>query len=80
MNAALVYRNWLFVRRIAEEDLGGEARAEYGKRVVENLAVDLAASYWKDFDFGSLYKFVLFYRRFPIVNSASPQSSGLICS
>ena len=76
VNAALVYRNWLLGRRIAEEDLGGEARAEYGKSVIENLAVDLTAIYGKGFDFGSLYKFIAFYRRFPILDSLSPKCSG----
>ncbi|MBQ9431184.1 MAG: DUF1016 family protein [Kiritimatiellae bacterium] len=78
VNAALVYRNWLLGRRIAEEDLGGEVHAEYGKRVVENLAVDLTAIYGKGFDFGSLYKFIAFYRRFPILDSLSPKSGGLL--
>ena len=78
VNAALVYRNWLLGRRIAEEDLGGEARAEYGKSVVEHLAVDLTAIYGKGFDFGSLYKFIAFYRRFPILDSLSPKSGGLL--
>ena len=78
VNAALVYRNWLLGRRIAEEDLGGGDRAEYGKRVVENLAVDLTAIYGKGFDFGSLYKFIAFYRRFPILDSLSPKSGGLL--
>ena len=78
VNAALVYRNWLLGRRIAEEDLGGETRAKYGKRLIENLAVDLTAIYGKGFDFGSLYKFIAFYRRFPILGSLSPKSGGLL--
>lgn len=78
VNAALVYRNWLLGRRIAEEDLGGEARAEYGKRQVENLAIELTSVYGKGFDFGNLYKFISFYRRFPILESLSPKSGGLL--
>ena len=69
VNAALVYRNWLLGRRIAEEDLSGETRAEYGKSVIENLSVGLTAIYGKGFDFGSIYKFIAFYRRFPILDS-----------
>lgn len=33
VNVALVRRNWLLGRRIAEEELDGEDRAEYGTQV-----------------------------------------------
>lgn len=78
VNAALVYRNWLLGRRIAEEDLSGETRAGYGKSVIENLAVGLTTIYGKGFDFGSIYKFIAFYRLFPILDSLSPKSGGLL--
>ena len=78
VNVALVYRNWLLGRRIAEDDLGGRDRAEYGKQVIGNLAAQLTALYGKGFDFGSLYKFMLFYRRFPILDSLCPKSGGLL--
>lgn len=78
VNAALVYRNWLLGRRIAEEDLGGESRADYGKRVIMGLSDDLTTTYGKGFDFGSLYKYLLFFRRFPILDSLSPKSGGLL--
>ena len=78
VNVALVYRNWLLGRRIAEEDLGGAARAEYGSRVVTSLAEQLTGIYRDGFDRRSLYMFLQFYRRFPIVDSLSPQSGGLL--
>ena len=78
VNVALVYRNWLLGRRIAEEDLGGAARAEYGSRVVTSLAEQLTGIYGDGFDRRSLYMFLQFYRRFPIVDSLSPQSGGLL--
>ncbi len=78
VNAALIYRNWLLGRRIAEEDLGGEKRADYGKRVIMGLADHLTVTYGKGFDFGSLYKFLQFYRRFPILDSLSSKSGGLL--
>ena len=78
VNVALVYRNWLLGRRIAEEDLGGAARAEYGSRVVTSLAKQLTGIYGDGFDRRSLYMFLQFYRRFPIVDSLSPQSGGLL--
>ena len=78
VNVALVQRNWLLGRRIAEEELKGANRAEYGKRIVMVLAEQLTALYGKGFDFGSVYKYLQFYRRFPILDSLSPKSGGLL--
>ena len=76
VNAALVQRNWLLGKRIAEEELKGE-RAEYGRQVVKELAEQLTAEYGSGFDFGSLYKYVQFYRTFKILESLTPKSGGL---
>ena len=35
VNLALVHRNWLLGRRIAEEELKGESRAEYGLKIIK---------------------------------------------
>ena len=78
VNVALVQRNWLLGKRISEEDLKGADRAEYGKQVVQKLALQLTAEYGKGFDFGSLYKFLQFYKKFPILDSLSPKSGGLL--
>lgn len=78
VNAALVQRNWLLGKRISEEDLKGADRAEYGKQVIQKLALQLTAEYGKGFDFGSLYKFLQFYKKFPILDSLSPKSGGLL--
>ena len=72
VNAALVYRNWLLGRRIAEEDLGGETRAEYGSYIIDSLSTSLSGLYGEGFDRRSLYMFLKFYRRFPILDSLSP--------
>jgi hypothetical protein len=74
VNVALVQRNWLLGKRISEEDLKGADRAEYGKQVIQKLALQLTAEYGKGFDFGSLYKFLQFYKKFPILDSLSPKS------
>ena len=78
VNVALVYRNWLLGRRIAEEDLGGKDRAEYGKQVVVNLSKQLTMLYGSSFDFTNLYKFMQFYRTFPILDSLCLKSGGLL--
>ena len=56
----------------------GVDRAEYGKQVIHKLALQLTAEYGKGFDFGSLYKFLQFYKKFPILDSLSPKSGGLL--
>jgi len=36
VNLTLVQRNWLIGQRIAEENLGGNERAAYGKQVIHD--------------------------------------------
>ena len=80
VNVALVVRNWLLGRRIAEEELGGDTRLElYGRKVVPMLAKELTATYGKGYTRTSLYQYVQFYRMFPeIVHAASGQSHVLL--
>ena len=61
VNVALLQRNWLIGKRIAEELLQGDDRAEYGARVMKSLSKDLTRLYGKGFDYSSLYKFSRFY-------------------
>lgn len=65
VNASLVERNWLLGKRIAEEDLLGQNRAEYGAQVIKLLSQDLTSKYGKGFDASNLYKFKQFYQCFP---------------
>lgn len=79
VNLALVQRNWLLGYRIAQEELKGEERSEYGKGIIKNLADELTAVYGKGFDFGSLYKYCRFYKLYPeILDSVSPKSGTLL--
>lgn len=79
VNAALVQRNWLLGYRIAQEELKGETRAEYGAELIKKLSKALTAEYGKGFDYSSLYKYVRFYNSFPqILDSASPKSAPLL--
>lgn len=79
VNLALVQRNWLLGYRIAQEELKGEDRSEYGKGIIKNLADELTAVYGKGFDFGSLYKYCRFYKLYPeILDSVSPKSNMLV--
>ena len=50
VDVMLVYRNWFIGKRIAEEELRGGSRAEYGKSQMSDLAVALTAKYGKGFE------------------------------
>lgn len=74
VNVAMIQRNWLLGKRIADEELKGKNRAEYGKEIVKKLSDFLTNKYGKGFDFSSLYKYVRFYKEFPeILDLASPK-------
>lgn len=65
VNIAMVQRNWLLGKRIAEEELQGEDRAIYGKEIVKQLSIHLTNVYGKGFTQSNLYQFVQFYKFFP---------------
>ena len=58
VNLALVRRNWLLGRRIAEEEMKGERRAEYGLEIIKKLSTNLTKEYGKGFDRSNLYFFL----------------------
>lgn len=79
VNVALIQRNWLLGYRIAEEELSGGDRAEYGASVIQKLSKEFSNEYGKGFDYSSLYKYARFYKSFPkILDSASPKSLPLL--
>lgn len=65
VNIALVERNWLIGYRIAEEELKGKDRAEYGTEIIKKLSKELTKEYGKGFDRSNLYRFLNFYKNFP---------------
>lgn len=79
VNTALVQCNWLIGRRIAEEELNGEERAEYGLNIIKQLSKELTDIYAKGFTKTNLYSFYLFYKNFPeIFHSVSGKSVKLL--
>lgn len=79
VNATLVQRNWLIGYRIAEEELQGEGRAEYGAEVIKRLAKELTAEYGKGFTKTNLYHFYSFYKAYPeIFHTASGKFNVLL--
>ena len=75
VNVAMIQRNWLLGKRIADEELKGENRAEYGKEIVINLAEYLTSEYGKGFTKSNLYQFVQFYKFFPNIFHAVSEKS-----
>ncbi len=72
VNMILSQRNWLIGYRIAEEELAGEDRAEYGTEVIKKLSKELTKKYGKGYTKTNLYNFYKFYKYFPeIFHSAS---------
>ena len=79
INTALVYRNWLIGYRIAEEELKGEDRAEYGTTLIRKLSKELTNEYGKGYTKTNLYSFYSFYKMYPnIFHSASGKSVPLL--
>jgi len=78
INSALVQRNWLLGKRIAEEELKGGGRAEYGKGIMTELSRRLTAEYGKGFEFRNLYSFLSFYREYPILQSLIAKSGFVL--
>ena len=79
VNIALVQRNWLIGYRIAEEELGGDERSEYGVEVINEISKELTKRYGKGYDRSNLYHCLKFYKTFPeIVDTAYRQSAALL--
>lgn len=71
VNTNMVLAYWLIGREIVQELQGGEERAAYGKKVVEELSARLTERYGKGFSWRNLQLFKQFYlsysERFTIV-------------
>ena len=78
INIALVQRNWLLGKRIAEEELNSNGRAQYGEQIIGSLAKQLTKLYGSSLDASNLYKFLAFYKAFPILDSLRPKSGNLL--
>lgn len=79
VNVALVQRNWLLGRRIAEEELRGSDRAEYGLEIIKTLSRKLTDEYGRGFTKTNLYSFYQFYKTFPeIFHAVSGKSQPLL--
>lgn len=79
VNIALVERNWFIGYRIAEEELKGNDRADYGTEILKKLSKELKKEYGKGFELRNLYYFLQFYKTFPnILHSLNAKSNSLL--
>ena len=79
-NAAMVYTYFELGRMIVEEEQGGDARAGYGKRVLEGLSERLTEEFGKGFSMTNLEQMRKFYRVYAddaIPQTLSEESSNL---
>jgi predicted nuclease of restriction endonuclease-like (RecB) superfamily len=74
VNDAMVQAYWQIGRLIVEDEQGGEQRAEYGKRVLPELAQRLTAEFGSGFSLTNLKHFRQFYLAFPIGHTLCDQS------
>ncbi len=61
VNTNMVQAYWLIGREIVQELQGGEERAEYGKKLIEELSAQLTERYGKGFSWRNLQWFKQFY-------------------
>ncbi len=78
VNILLVKRNWLLGKRIEEDELKGESRAEYGKRVIPCLADRLTAKYGQGFDRTNLYYYLNFAKAYPSLFKVDNQTKRIV--
>ncbi len=65
INYALLERNWLIGKRIAEEELYEDHSDNYGKEIVQTISARLTDLFGKGFSQRNLYAFVEFYKLSP---------------
>jgi predicted nuclease of restriction endonuclease-like (RecB) superfamily len=61
VNTNMVLANWLIGREIVEELQGGEERAEYGKKIIEDLSTRLTERYGRGYSTPVLWSFRQFF-------------------
>jgi predicted nuclease of restriction endonuclease-like (RecB) superfamily len=74
VNVQLVQTYWQVGRHIVEFEQAGQARAEYGKALIDKLAADLGLRHGKGFSRSNLIRFRQFYLAYPdrATKSATP--------
>ena len=77
VNISLTLRNWVIGAYVAQYELHGKDRAEYGEKLLQNLATRLTDV--SNCNRRQLYRYLRFYRLYPqIVGTLPPQSKDLL--
>ena len=79
VNACLVETYWKIGQYIVEFEQGGNVRAEYGKRLLEQLSKDLSLLHGKGFGLSNIKRMRQFYQIFPIGAEVPHQLSWTHC-
>jgi len=66
VNSAMVQAYWQIGRLIVEDEQKGKARAEYGKKQLQQLSNQLTEDFGKGFDISNLRTMRRFYLAYPI--------------
>lgn len=75
VNVAMVSTYWAIGQRIVEEEQKGQARAEYGAYLLQELSQVLTQEFGKGFHVRNLQMIRKFYLTFPIANTLCSQLS-----
>ena len=73
VNTGILEANWKIGRRIVEEEQAGASRAEYGQRVINDLAEKLSVEFGRGFDARELSRYRQFYLLFPKWDALRPE-------
>ena len=73
VNTGILEANWKIGRRIVEEEQAGASRAEYGQRVINDLAEKLSVEFGRGFDARELRRYRQFYLLFPKWDALRPE-------
>lgn len=74
-NSALLETYWQIGKLIIEDEQEGKSRADYGKSVLKNLAIQLTHEFGKGFDERNLNNMRAFYKAFSIWNALRTELS-----
>lgn len=64
VNLVMINTYWNIGRRIVEEEQNGDARAEYGKQLIDKIAVELTIEYGNNYEARRLRDYRQFYLLF----------------
>ena len=73
VNTGILEANWKIGRRIVVEEQAGASRAEYGQRVINDLAEKLSVEFGRGFDARELRRYRQFYLLFPKWDALRPE-------